>query len=62
MDPRDHGADDQPLRPDERFAVDLARWLDGRPDPSRNVRPPGNGSLDALRMLRGQEQLDAIVG
>ncbi len=53
---------DEPLRPDARFAVEVARWLDGRVDPSRNVRPPGNGDVDALRVLHGQEQLDSIVG
>jgi hypothetical protein len=53
---------DRPLRPDDRFAVDVARFLDGRPDPSLNVHPAGSGPLDMAAMLESQEQLDRIVG
>jgi hypothetical protein len=54
--------DDRPLRPDARFAVDLARWLDGRPDPSSNTRPPGNPEVDPVRVLEAQVWLDRVVG
>ena len=53
---------EEPLRPDARFSVDVARFLDGRPDPSRNVAPRGNAPLDVLAALEAQEQLDRIVG
>ena len=53
---------DAPLRPDDRFTVDLTRFVEGRPDPSENVHPPGGGPLDVLAVLDGQEQLDRIVG
>jgi hypothetical protein len=53
---------DEPLPPDARFAVDVARFVDGREDPSQNVHPRGNAELDVLACLHGQEQLDSIVG
>ena len=52
---------DQPIPPDSRFAVELARLLDGRPDPATNPPPPG-GPVDVLACLEWQEQLDRIVG
>ena len=60
MESRDHT--DEPLRPDARFSVEVARFLDGRPDPSRNVAPRGNAPLDVLAVLAAQEQLDRIIG
>ena len=53
---------DAPLPADARFAVDLARFVDGRCDPSQNVHPPGNPPLDVLAALEAQEALDRIVG
>ena len=53
---------DAPLPPDGRFAVELARFLDGRVDPSCNGHPPGNPPLDVLAALEAQEALDRIVG
>jgi hypothetical protein len=53
---------DRPLSPDARFSVDVARFLEGRTDPSRNDRPPGNPPLDLLAALAAQEQLERIVG
>lgn len=53
---------DAPLRPDERFTVDVNRFVEGRPDPSESVHPPGNGELDVMAMLEAQAQLDRIVG
>ena len=53
---------DAPLPPADRFAVDLARFLDGRGDPSQNVHPPGNPPLDVLACLAAQAELDRIVG
>ncbi len=53
---------EEPLRPDSRFSVEVARLIDGRPDPSTN-RPPGNPeSIDVLACLETQEQLDRILG
>ena len=54
-------ADDRPLAPDSRFAVEVARLIEGRPDPSTNL-PPSGGPVDVLRCLEWQEQLDRIVG
>ena len=53
---------DVPLPPDARFSVDLARFVDGRVDPSQNVRPPGNSQVDVLAVLEAEEQLERIVG
>ena len=53
---------DAPLPADDRFAVDLARFVDGRVDPSRNVHPPGNPPLDVLATLESEAALDRIVG
>lgn len=53
---------DSPLPPGGRFAVDLARFVDGRGDPSLNDHPPGNPPLDVLAALEAQEALDRIVG
>ncbi len=53
---------DLPLRPDDRFAVDVARFLDGRVDPSRNVAPPGGSEVDVMAVLEAEEQLRRIVG
>ena len=50
------------LPTDDRFAVDLARFIDGRCDPSQNVHPPGNPPLDVLACLQAQAELDRIVG
>jgi hypothetical protein len=57
-----HQDPDAPLPLDDRFAVDLARFLDGRVDPSRNVAPPGNGPIDVLACLEAQAELDRIIG
>ena len=59
MEPQDP---DAPLPAHDRFSVDLARFLDGRVDPSRNVSPPGNGPIDVLACLAAQAELDRIVG
>ncbi len=56
------GEEDVPLRPDDRFAVDVARFVDGRVDPSTNTRPPGGSELDVLAVLEAEEQLRRIVG
>ena len=53
---------DLPLAHDDRFSVELARFLDGRADPSTRATPPGNPPIDVLAALRAQEQLDSIVG
>jgi hypothetical protein len=52
---------DTPLPADTRFSVELARFLDGRPDPSRNV-PPGGSEVDPIAVLEAEEQLGRIVG
>ena len=52
---------DEPLdAEDPRFEVELARFVDGRPDPSSNTCPPGNPPLDVLKLLEAQEQLDQL--
>jgi hypothetical protein len=53
---------DAPIRANDRFAVELARFLEGRVDPSRNVQPPGNPPLDVMACLQAQAELDRIVG
>ena len=53
---------DAPLSPSNRFTVDAARFVEGRPDPSQNVHPPGNPPLDVLACLEAQAELDRIVG
>jgi hypothetical protein len=53
---------DVPLRPDARFAVDVARFVDGRVDPSTNTSPPGGSELDVIAVLEAEEQLRRIVG
>ena len=58
-EPRDP---DAPGPSSDRFAVDVARFLDGRGDPSQNVHPPGNPPLDVLACLEAQAELDRIVG
>ena len=57
----EHG-EDAPLAADDRFSVELARFLDGRVDPSRNVHPPGNPPLDLFATLEAQEGLERIIG
>lgn len=47
---------------DDRFAVEAARFLEGRVDPSRNVQPPGNPPLDVLATLEAEAGLERIVG
>jgi hypothetical protein len=54
--------DEQPLPGDDRFSVELTRFLEGRVDPGRNVHPPGNPPLDVLACLQAQDELDRIVG
>ena len=44
------------------FAVELARFLDGRVDPSRNVAPPANPPLDPLATLQAEAGLERIMG
>lgn len=53
---------DSPLPVGDRFAVELARFLDGRVDPSRNSHPPGNPPLDVLATLAAEAELDRIFG
>jgi hypothetical protein len=53
---------DQPMPANDRFAVELARFLDGRVDPSRNVAPPANPPLDALATLQAEAGLERIMG
>lgn len=53
---------DGPLPPDSRFLVELARFLDGRGDPSQNVQPPGNAPLDPVAVLEREAELRRIVG
>lgn len=55
-------APDTPLPPDDRFGVDVARFVDGRPDPSTNDSPPANPPVDVLRVLEAQAQLDVVIG
>ena len=61
MEPRETDPD-APLPAADRFSVDLARFVDGRADPSQNVHPPGNPPLDVLACLQAQYELDRIVG
>lgn len=51
-----------PLSPDDPFAVELRRFLDGRVDPSTNRLPPGNGPVDPIAVLMAEERLESIVG
>ena len=53
---------DVPLAPDDRFGVDVARFVEGRVDPSRNVSPPGGSDVDVMAVLEAEEQLRRIVG
>ena len=53
---------DTPLGRDARFSVDVARFLDGRVDPSQNVAPPGRSEVDPIAVLEAEEQLARIVG
>lgn len=47
---------------DDRFAVEMARFLDGRVDPSQNVSPPGNPPLDVRATLEAEAGLERIIG
>ncbi|MBA2515549.1 MAG: hypothetical protein H0V26_14675 [Solirubrobacterales bacterium] len=53
---------DLPMPADDRFAVEMARLMDGRVDPSQNVAPPGNPPLDVLATLQAEAGLERIVG
>jgi hypothetical protein len=53
---------DQPLPPDDRFSVDVARFVDGRPDPSTNARPPENPPVDVIALLEAEERLASVFG
>ncbi len=53
---------DTPLPGNDRFSVELARFLDGRVDPSLNVHPPGNPPLDVLATLEAEAELERIFG
>ena len=53
---------DAPIPPDARFAVEVARFVDGRVDPSQNVAPAGGSDLDVIAVLAAEEQLARIVG
>ena len=53
---------DRPMAAQDRFAVELARFVDGRVDPSRNVSPPGNPPLDVRATLEAEAGLERIMG
>ena len=53
---------DAPIPPDARFSVEVARFVDVRVDPSRNIAPPGGSDLDVIAVLEAEEQLARIVG
>ena len=53
---------DLPMPAADRFAVELARFMDGRPDPSQNVSPPGNPPLDTRLTREAEAGLERIVG
>lgn len=55
-------APDSPTSGDDRFGVELARFLDGRVDPSQNVSPPSNPPLDVVATLEAEAGLERIVG
>lgn len=61
MPPSAH-PDDAPLPAANRFSVELARFVDGRVDPGRNVAPPGNPPLDVIATLQAEAELERIVG
>lgn len=53
---------DLPMPANDRFAVELARFMDGRVDPSQNVAPPGNPPLDARATREAEAGLERIIG
>ncbi len=53
---------DRPLEAHDRFSIELARFLEGRVDPSRNTHPPGNPPLDVMATLAAEAELDRIFG
>ncbi|MBA2517574.1 MAG: hypothetical protein H0V22_09735 [Solirubrobacterales bacterium] len=58
----DRHESDLPMPAHDRFAVEMARFMDGRIDPSQNISPPGNPPLDVLATLQAEAELERIVG
>ena len=55
-------APDTPLPPDDRFGVDVARFVERAPGPVDERQPPANPPVDVLRVLEAQAQLDVVIG